>query len=310
MIVVLGSINLDLVARVARLPSPGETLAGRSFTSSPGGKGANQALAARRAGADVALFGAVGRDAFAAPALALLREGGVAIEGVRQVDEATGVALIHVEDSGENAITVIAGANALASARQVPDHLLSVTTTVVLQFETPKDESLALADRAKARGARVVLNAAPVTALDPAWLTSIDVLVANEHEATALARELALPEDSDAFAATMAGRHGIATIVTLGSRGALAATPGLRYSVPALAVKCVDTVGAGDAFVGVLAASLDRGTALPQALVHAAAAGALACTREGAQPSMPDTSEIESAAAALESRLRITPVSA
>lgn len=310
MILVFGSINLDLVARVAKLPAAGQTVAGRSFTTCPGGKGANQALAARRAGADVALFGAVGRDAFAAPALTLLREGGVSMEGVRQVDETTGVALIHVEDSGENLITVIAGANAWASARQVPDDLLSASTTVVLQFETPPSESLALAVRAKSRGARVILNTAPVMTLDAAWLASIDMLIANEHEAAALARETTLPEAAEAFAAAMASRHGIATIVTLGARGALAAKQAVRYLVPALPVQCVDTVGAGDAFVGVLAATLDRGGTLPQALVHAAAAGGLACTREGAQASLPSASDIERAAATLESRLRIAPVPA
>jgi ribokinase len=309
-IVVFGSINLDLVARVAKLPAPGQTLAGRSFACNPGGKGANQALAARRAGADVALFGAVGRDAFARPALALLREGCVALDGVREVDATTGVALIHVEDSGENAITVVAGANALASADQVSDDLLSSSTTVLLQFETPPAESLALAVRAKSRGARVVLNTAPFSALDPSWLASIDVLIANEHEAAALAGGLELPEDADAFAAATATRYGIATIVTLGSKGAIAATRAIRYSVPALPVQCIDTVGAGDAFVGVLAAALDRGADLPQALAHAASAGALACTREGAQPSLPHASDIERAAGTLEARVRITPVSA
>ena len=126
---------------------------------------------------------------------------------------------------GENAITVVAGANALASADQVPDDLLSSSTTVLLQFETPPAESLALAVRAKLRGARVVLNTAPFSALDPSWLASIDVLIANEHEAAALAGELELPEDADAFAAATAARYGIATIVTLGSKGAIAATP-------------------------------------------------------------------------------------
>ena len=137
MVVVFGSINLDLVARVARLPRPGETLAGSSFATSPGGKGANQALAARRAGAVVALFGAVGRDAFAAPALALLDEAGIDLAGVRATDAATGVALIHVDDAGQNAITVVPGANALARAADVPDAVLGPATMLMLQFETP-----------------------------------------------------------------------------------------------------------------------------------------------------------------------------
>ena len=137
MVVVFGSINLDLVARVARLPRPGETLAGASFATSPGGKGANQALAARRAGAAVAMFGAVGRDAFAAPALALLDEAGIDLAGVRATDAATGVALIHVDDAGQNAITVVPGANALARAADVPDSVLGPDTLLMLQFEAP-----------------------------------------------------------------------------------------------------------------------------------------------------------------------------
>lgn len=309
MIVVFGSVNLDLVARVPRFPLPGETLAGTSFASSPGGKGANQALAARRAGADVKLFGAVGNDTFAAAALALLREEGVAIDAVREVDAATGVAMIHVEDSGENAITIVAGANQLASASQIPDEALSPAATVVLQFETPPRESLALAIRAKSRGARVVLNTAPAAPLDPAWLASIDVLIANEQEAAALARGLSLPDTAEDFASVIAMQHGIVTIVTLGSRGALAATPTHRHFVPASDVTCIDTVGAGDAFVGVLAAALDRGAGLPRALVRATAAGGLACTREGAQRSLPRDAEITRAAAGLESKLRTVSVS-
>jgi len=305
-IVVLGSINLDLVARVAHLPRPGETAVGRSFASQPGGKGANQALAARRAGAKAALFGCVGRDAFAMPALALLREGDVAIDGVREVDDATGVALIHVEDSGENAITVVAGANASASANQVPDEFLDSNTTVLLQFETPPAESLALAMRARSRGARVVLNTAPALRPDRAWLSAIDVLVANEHEAAALARAFSLPARPQAFATAMAQDNRVTTIVTLGARGALAFTPAERLDVPALAVEAVDSVGAGDAFVGVLAAALDRRAPLSEALVRATVAGSLACTRAGAQHSLPTASEIDRGALALQPKLRVT----
>ena len=303
MIVVFGSINLDLVARVGRLPRPGETLAGHAFSISPGGKGANQALAAHRAGADVALFGAVGRDAFAAPALALLREAGVRLDGVLQVDAPTGVALIQVEDSGENAITVVAGANAHAAADCVPDRLLDASTTLLLQLETPANEGLALARRVRARGGRVMLNPAPSAPLDPGWLDVIDVLVANEHEAATLARAFGLPEAAGGFAAALSSRHDIVAIVTLGAKGALAAARNVRHSVPALPVRCIDTVGAGDAFVGAVAAALDRGTAWPQALAQGAAAGALACTRDGAQPSLPDASAILAAAATLELRV-------
>jgi ribokinase len=141
MIVVLGSINVDLIAGVQRLPHAGETLVGHSFSTSPGGKGANQALAARRAGARVALYGAVGRDAFAEPALALLRVDGVDVENVQSVDRATGIAMIHVDVNGENAITVVAGANARATAGQVAKEALGGSTTVVMQLEIPQAES-------------------------------------------------------------------------------------------------------------------------------------------------------------------------
>ena len=165
MVVVFGSINLDLAARVASIPRPGETLLGTSFLTAPGGKGANQALAARRAGASVAMFGAVGRDAFAGHALANLATCGVDLSGVAPVDASTGVALITVDARGENAITVVAGANAHARASQVPEDCLSPNSTLLMQLEVPVGEVAALARRARARGMRVVLNGAPAAAL-------------------------------------------------------------------------------------------------------------------------------------------------
>ena len=309
MIVVFGGINLDLVARVARLPRPGETLQGRTLAGVPGGKGANQALAARRAGAEVALYGAVGEDAFADRALVLLREAGVDVSGVRTNDAATGIALIHVEDSGENAITVIPGANAQAAADQVADEALSPATTVLLQLETPLPQTLTLATRARRRGARVVLNAAPAMPLDATWIDAIDVLIVNELEASALARALGLPGDIGAFAAKLAQRHAMTAIVTLGAEGAMAASAGVRYAIPALPVRCVDTVGAGDAFAGVFAATVDAGMTLQRALARACAAGALACTRAGAQPSLPHADELVEPSLTLESRIDVSPLS-
>lgn len=308
MIVVFGSVNLDLVARVARLPRPGETLGGRSFATSPGGKGANQALAARRAGAEVALLGAVGDDAFADPALALLREAGVDVARVRRVDGATGVALIHVEDSGENAITVIPGANAHVASSQVDDRVLARATTLLLQLEVPAGESLRVAKRARAHGARVVLNAAPAMPLAAPWLEAIDVLVVNETEAATLADALSLPAEAGAFAVALAQRAPLAAIVTRGARGAVAAADGFRYAVPSLAVQCLDTVGAGDAFAGTLAAALDAGLNLPRALARSCAAGALACTHVGAQPSFVHAEALAAPASTLESQIEVSAV--
>jgi ribokinase len=308
-VVVFGSINLDLVARVERLPRAGETLAGLAFYTAPGGKGANQALAARRAGADVALFGAVGRDAFAAPALRLLRDDGVRLSTPAIAEAPTGVASIHVDAAGENAITVIAGANAHARSADIPDVLLGPATTVLLQLEAPASESLMLARRARALGARVVLNPSPVEGFEAAWREVVDVMVVNEHECGVVAASLDLPGEPRAFAAALA-RAGALGCVTLGAKGAVAASHDAMFRVPPLAIEVVDTVGAGDAFTGVLAASLDASLPLADALARAAAAGALACAREGAQPSLPRAVDVDRHARTLESRIVVTPLPA
>jgi len=281
-IVVFGSLNVDCLARVARLPRDGDTLLALDYTIAPGGKGANQALAARRAGADVHLYGAVGRDGHAVEATRLLREDGVSLEGLVATEAPTGVAWINVDGAGANAITVVAGANALARAEAVPDRLLARGTTVLMQLEVPMHEVEALAVRARSRSARVMLNAAPATALAPALLAALDVLVVNENEAALLAGTG--PVDD-----WCAGRErdGCATFVTLGGRGARTAIDGAMRTLPAPSVDVDDTVGAGDAFTGALAAALDRGAAREVALREALAAGALACTAPGAQPAMP-----------------------
>jgi len=287
MVVVFGSINLDLVARVARMPAPGETVSGSTFATLPGGKGANQALAARRAGADVALYGAVGRDSFAPVALANLAAAGVRLDGVMPVDAGTGVALIHVDDRGENAITVVPGANARARATQVPDERLVAGNTLLLQLEVPMTEVEALATRARRAGARVVLNAAPAVRLPPALLRSVDVLVVNEHEASSYARALGVPEDPMALVAYAQEQFGIAVVLTLGARGAVTIIDGQQVRLESPKVDVIDTTGAGDALTGALVAALDRGAALPRALGEGVDAGAVACTYNGAQPAVP-----------------------
>ena len=299
MVVVFGSINLDLVAQVARIPGPGETLAGRSFITAPGGKGANQALAAARAGAKVALFGAVGRDAFAASALANLEASGIDLSGVTGVDAATGVALIHVDAHGENAITVIAGANGNARAAQVPDALLGPTTTLMLQLEVAMAEVATLAQRARDRGARVMLNAAPAAAVSDDLLRLVNVLVVNEGEAAHIGAELGLPAMPEHFAASASARCGCAVIVTLGPRGALAVRGDERLSIAAPPTRVIDTTGAGDALAGAFAAALDRGTNLRTALAEGIAAGSLACGAHGAQAALPQRDAIAALAETL-----------
>ena len=188
MIVVFGSINVDVLVPVPHLPAPGETVLGGDYRVAPGGKGANQALAARRAGADVFLVGAVGDDSFAAIGLDLLRRDGVDLSLVATVDRPTGCATITVDPDGENQIAVASGANLLARAAQVPDRLLGPKTVLVLQREVPSEENAALIARARVRGARIVLSLAPAGPIAPARLEDIDVLIANEGEAAVLGR--------------------------------------------------------------------------------------------------------------------------
>ena len=294
MIIVFGSINLDLVTQVERFPKPGETIAGRTFAIYPGGKGANQALAAARAGAKVRMIGAVGRDAFADPALALLVDGGVDVSGVARVDGATGCATILVDAKGENCIAVVPGANACADAGAVADAALSPDTLLVLQQEVPGAENASLLERARRAGARTLLNAAPARTVPSDVLQQLDFLVVNEVEALTLGGALGWPAAPEPFARTAVGSHAALTvIVTLGAQGALAATGSRMWHSDAPAVDVVDTTAAGDAFVGALAAALERGDDLPGALRFGVAAGSLACTVHGAQSALPDRAAID-----------------
>lgn len=303
MILVFGSVNLDLIARVPTLPRPGETLPGESFAALPGGKGANQALAARRAGATVALAGAVGNDAFATLSLAGLVEANVDLTAVRTVAAPTGIALVHVDATGQNCITVIAGANAHANPDAITDALLAPVTTLLLQLEVPLGAVMNIATRARARGARIVLNAAPALALPAQLLSAVDVLIVNEIEAASLAATLGLHAMPEAFAPAMLRRFGCATVITLGAQGVLAATSGRLMRLAAPPVQVVDTTGAGDAFAGALAAALDRGAPWSRALAEGVAAGSLACATAGAQPSLPQSAAIHRLAVKVESSL-------
>jgi ribokinase len=298
MIVVFASIILDHVAVVPRLPGPGETVIGPSYQIFPGGKGANQALAAARAGAPVLVGGAVGTDTAADAALSLLAEGDVDLSGVRKVDMPTGAAFIGVDAKGQNQIIVTAGANLQASAASLGHHVWTRDDLLLLQCETPERECIAVAKAAKAGGARVILNAAPAGPLSPELIALLDVLIVNEHEAVVLSVSLDWDErDPDLIAARADRELGIACIATLGGEGCIGWANGVRRSLPAPVVRVVDTVAAGDAFVGAFAASLHRGLGFSGALQRGIAAGSLACTRAGAQPSLPHSAEIEALAA-------------
>jgi ribokinase len=293
MIVVFGSINIDLVTRAERIPGPGETVLGGDYVTVPGGKGANQALAARRAGAKVALVGAYGDDGFAKTALSLLAADGVDLAFSRARDKPTGAAFITVDPHGENAIVVAAGANALASAEQLKILPFGAGDTLLLQREVPIPEVEAAAALAKKRGAKVALNAAPAGAVSPALLATLDFLVVNEHEVEIVGAALGIAGEVEAIAQDIERRHGIATLVTLGAAGAVGFFERREYRAPAPKVTVVDTTAAGDSFVGAFAAALDCGRDFAAALKRGLAAGSLACTKPGAQPSMPYADEIE-----------------
>jgi ribokinase len=287
MILVFGSINIDVAVPVPHLPAAGETVIGGDYALLPGGKGANQALAARRAGSDVVLAGAVGGDSFAAAALGGLARDGVDAGLVRTVEAPTGCALIMVGEGGENLIAVASGANRSVQAEQVPEALLGPQTLVLAQMEVPFAETQTLIRRARARGGSCILNLAPALPLDPAVLPELDFLIANEIEAAQLGPQ-----------AARRLRRGL--VITRGAAGAEAwLADGSHLAVPALPIAPIDTTGAGDTFVGVLAAGLDRGLPLEPALRRASAAAGLACLARGAQAAMPDAAAIEEAAARL-----------
>jgi ribokinase len=296
MITVFGSINVDLVCRVRKSPLPGETVLGSDYALIPGGKGANQALAAARAGASVRMVGAIGDDDIGKVALDELGPAGVDLDAVMRRNGTTGVAIITVDDHGENTIVVSPGANAAVAADRIPANGIGAGDTLLLQLEVPQAEVFAAARMARAGGARVVLSVAPFAPFAPEELADIDIVVVNEHEAADFARHFGLPHATpEETVRGLATRLGRTVIATLGPDGAIAAAGGEVIRVPALAITPVDTTGAGDTFAGVLAACLDEGRDLGAAMALAAVAGSLACTRHGAQPSFPTRAEIEAA---------------
>jgi ribokinase len=291
---VVGSLNLDLVVRVARMPRTGETVRGSGVDHHLGGKGLNQAVAARRSGAEVAMVGCVGDDDFGRRLLAGLAAEGIDHAGVATVAGPTGVAVPLVdEQSGDNAIVVVAGANGAMDAPCVAlaEEAIRAAAVVVLQFEIPMDGVVAAADIARDGGAQVVLNPSPAATLPDRLVGLIDVLVVNETELAALG-----PGNDDHVdeARAVAQRWELgAVVVTLGARGALAVTARGQFRVAPHQVEVVDTVGAGDAFCGALAAALAAGEDLAGAVVRGNAAGALACTVRGAVPAMPTAAAVD-----------------
>ena len=315
-IVVVGSINVDLTATVRRHPLPGETLHGTGGEMTPGGKGANQAVAAGLLGGDVTMIGAVGTDGQAEVALSALRSSGVDTSQVTEIDGPTGLAIVTVAEDGENTIVVVPGANGAMDADAVRRHteVIGAAEIVVCQGEIPRSGIEALP--ALTRG-RLLHNPAPVMELDPAVLRSADPLVVNEHEAALVLEQLSdsaaeagagagaeaesgaepRTESESGPAAERSSPEGVlrallaagvpSAVLTLGAEGSLVGDAAGIHRVPAAPVQAVDTTGAGDAFIGALAVGLARGESLPEAALLASRVGAFAATGHGAQPSYP-----------------------
>lgn len=297
-VVVVGSVNVDLLVRLHRHPAPGETVAGEDLRQGAGGKGLNQAVAAARAGAEVVMVGAVGNDPGGHAAVGSLRAEGVDVAGVAVLPGVvTGQAVVMVSESGENAIVVVPGANGEVGVAAVQDGLTGLTghDVVVLQNELPPEASRAAAASARSAGATVVWNAAPAPRRREDLPGHVDVLVVNEHELAVVAGLLLeAPGDDDLLdaAATVGERLGCVVVVTRGGAGSSVVDGACRSSVPAERVEVVDTTAAGDTFIGYLVAGPVEEGVTAVDLARAGAAAALTVTRPGAAPSIPHRDEL------------------
>jgi len=297
-IVTVGSINMDLVVRLRQLPKPGETVMGSDYQTHFGGKGANQAVAAARGGAQVRMIGAVGDDDFGARLREGLSRAGVDVSGVRVQPGKSGVAFIAVDDQGQNNIIVSPGANAAVTGQSLSGADFEGAAVVLLQMEIPFGGNREAIRLGKAAGARVLLNLAPAMPLPPQELEGVDLLLLNETEAAVLAGSTG--PGTRVQAGVLARKlldFAPTVMITLGAQGVAWASREsgevVEDSLPAFEVEPVDSTGAGDAFAGMLAARLAGGEALTEAARWASAAGALATTREGAQPSLPSHEQVE-----------------
>ena len=298
-IVVVGSLNADLVTRLERFPAPGETVTAKGFAIHPGGKGANQAYAAARLGGRVAMLGCIGRDAYGERLLQSLLSAGVDVSPVNRDAEApTGLALITLDASGENQIVVVPGANARLTPElvQASEARIAAAAVVLLQLEVPLGAVLAAARIARDGGAAVILDPAPAQPLPASLLKCVDFLTPNQGELQTLTGR-AVGKQAEHAARSLADGSPLRVIVKMGDAGALLVEANGRAFWPALRVEAVDATGAGDAFNAALAVALAEGRPLPEAGRLAVAAGALCVTRAGAQPSMPTRQEVETALA-------------
>ena len=296
-VVVIGSLNMDLVTRASRLPRAGETLIGQTFSTVPGGKGANQAVASARLGASVAMVGCSGTAAYGSQLRDALLVEGIDCQAVSTVEGSSGVALIVVDDSSQNAIVIVAGSNGelTPASLRTCDAVLQAADVIICQLEVPMDTVGHALKRGRELGKTVILNPAPASGPLPAdWYASIDYLIPNESEASALSGVTVDSLDSAKVAATALIKAGAGkVIITLGAQGALFADGKSFEHLVAPKVKAVDTTAAGDTFVGGFAAALAAGQSEAEAIRFGQVAAALSVTRAGAQPSIPTLHDVQ-----------------
>jgi ribokinase len=296
MIIVFGSNVVDLFFDLDALPELGQAIHIATHSEAPGGKGQNQAVAAAKAGAKVRFFGALGDGAHGRSLLENLQACDINTAGIQILkDHPTSVATIFVDKSGDHRVVVSQGANAYAVQSDISDELLTPDTTLLLQAELNLKETAKLMERARARNCKtVILNLAPYKNLSAEVIANIDILVMNEHEATDLGKYLGLGGSSfEDMLRAFNKTYGVTPLITLGEHGAMAFDGKNMHCVPALKITPVDMLGAGDAFCGVLAACIDSGMKLPEAMRYASIAGSLACTKKGAQAALPTLDEVK-----------------
>lgn len=299
-VAVVGSLNMDLVVRVPRLPVAGETLAGQTFSQVPGGKGGNQAVAAARLGAQVAMIGRVGADGNGATLRAGLEVEGIDCGALATCEHApTGVALISVDDAGRNSIVIVAGSNGELTPADIALHVpvLAWASVIVCQLETPPATVQAALETGRRLGKTVILNPAPaIGPLPGAWLPLVDYLIPNEIEAAALTgMSIGSPEQAEQAAQVLRRQGARNVLITLGAAGVLASLESGTTHFEAPRVSAVDTTAAGDTFIGAFAAQLARGIPAADAVRFAQRAAAISVTRAGAQPSIPTLAELDAA---------------